>query len=54
MITKVWLLILELKIYTKEATANETNHLHMFITFLRKIKEKKQWNFRSKKSDRRK
>ena len=35
------MLFLELKLDTKEGTANERTHLHIFIKFIKKIKEKK-------------
>ena len=36
-----WLLFLELKLGTKEGTANERTHLHIFAKFVKKNQRKK-------------
>ena len=35
----------ELKLYTNEVITNERTHLHILGTYIKKIKEKKQWNW---------
>ena len=44
--------ILELNLNTKQHTASERTHLFIIIKFIKKNKEKKQWNCRWEKMSR--